>query len=59
MAILKATFHEVDFCSVMVSEVNHGIRQNPAAYPFHEARVERFGTALAYHKRKDHRFFNL
>jgi methylase of polypeptide subunit release factors len=58
MAIPKATIHEVDFCSVMASEVNQLVRQNPAAYPFHEARVEGFGSGAARRKRKDLRFFD-
>ena len=57
MAAAKPTIHEVDFCSQMASEVNILIRQNPAAYPFREVRVEGYGEGAGRRKRKDLRFY--
>ncbi len=51
------TIHEVDFCSQVASAVNSLILQNPAVFPFHEARVEGYGTGPGRRKRKDLRFF--
>jgi hypothetical protein len=42
----------------MAAAVNQIVAQNPAIYPFHEARVEGFGTGTDRHKRKDLRFFD-
>ncbi|MGA2032709.1 MAG: N-6 DNA methylase [Thermoguttaceae bacterium] len=47
----------MDFCSQIASAANHLISQNPAAYPFREARVEGFGTGAGRRKRKDLRFY--
>jgi methylase of polypeptide subunit release factors len=49
------TIHEVDFCAQMAGAVNQIIAQNPAIYPFSEARVEGLGTGA---KRTDLRFFD-
>ncbi len=57
MTAAQPTIHEVDFCSQIASEVNVLIRQNPAAYPFKEARVEGYGEGSSRRKRKDLRFF--
>jgi len=50
--------HEVDFCAQVASAANLIVSQNPAAFPFREARVEGFGTGPARRKRKDLRFFD-
>src|SRR5437879_216430 len=42
----------------MAGEVNQLIRHNPTSYPFHEARVEGYGTGANRRRRKDLRFFN-
>jgi hypothetical protein len=52
------TIHEVDFCAQIAGAVNHLVGQNPAIYPFHEARVEGFGKGEGRRKRKDLRFFD-
>jgi methylase of polypeptide subunit release factors len=54
----EAAIHEVDFCGQVASTVNGLVCQNPDAYPFHEARVEGFGTGPGRRKRKDLRFFD-
>ena len=54
----KPSIHEVDFCSQVASAVNGLVSQNAAAYPFHEARIEGFGTGAGRRKRKDLRFFD-
>ncbi|HEY7152641.1 MAG TPA: N-6 DNA methylase [Gemmataceae bacterium] len=58
MSIERGTIHEVDFCVQMASAVNQLVAQNPALYPFHEARVEGFGTGAGRRKHKDLRFFH-
>ncbi len=59
MASPKPTIHEVDFCAQIASTVNILVSQNPGAYsPFHEARVEGFGTGAGRRKRKDLRFYD-
>jgi hypothetical protein len=57
MAAAKAMIHEVDFCSQIASEANVLIRQNQAAYPFCEARVEGYEEGPGRRKRKDLRFY--
>lgn len=57
MPTATKTIHEVDFCAQMVGAINQLVAQNPALYPFHEARVEGFGTGANKQKRKDLRFF--
>ncbi len=57
MAMAKPTIHEVDFCAQIAGAVNNLVGQNPAIYPFHEARVEGFGTGAGRRKRKDLRFY--
>ncbi len=47
MPVGNKTIHEVDFRAQMVGVVNHLVEQNPAVYPFREARVEGLGTATA------------
>ncbi|MEI8194451.1 MAG: N-6 DNA methylase [Phycisphaerae bacterium] len=59
MASTKPTIHEVDFCAQIAGAATSLIAQNPAIYPFHEARVEGFGTGAGKRKRKDLRFFDL
>jgi methylase of polypeptide subunit release factors len=54
----KSRIHEVDFCAQIAGAVNHLVAQNPAIYPFHEARVEGFGSGAGKRKRKDLRFFD-
>jgi len=54
----RRTIHEVDFCAQIASAVNQLVGQNPAIYPFNEARVEGFGTGAGKRKRKDLRFFD-
>jgi methylase of polypeptide subunit release factors len=56
--VATPTIHEVDFCAQMASAINHLVAQNPTIYPFHEARVEGFGTGESRRKRKDLRFFD-
>ena len=58
MAAQQLRIHEVDFCSQMASAINVLIAQDPELFPFHEARVEGFGTGAASRKRKDLRFFD-
>ncbi len=55
--VAESRIHEVDFCAQIASEANTLFAQDPAAYPFAEARVEGFGTGPAKRKRKDLRFF--
>ena len=55
----RPTIHEVDFCAQVASRTNELVNENPPAFPFHEARVEGFGTGTACRKRKDLRFFDL
>ncbi len=57
MTATQPTINEVDFCSQIASEANVLIRQNPAAYPFREARVEGYGEGSGRRKRKDLRFY--
>ncbi|HEY1343164.1 MAG TPA: hypothetical protein VGF59_37010 [Bryobacteraceae bacterium] len=57
MTLERPTIHEVDFCAQMAGAVNQLVGQNPALYPFQEARVEGFGTGAGRRKRKDLRFF--
>jgi hypothetical protein len=54
----KPAIHEVDFCSQVATTVSVLVNRNPTAYPFHEARVEGFGTGAGRRKRKDLRFFD-
>ena len=49
--------NEVDFCSLVASEVNSLIRQNPDLSPLHEVRIERYGTGAGRRKRKDLGFY--
>ena len=57
MVLSRPTINEVDFCGQVASEANVLIRQNPAAFaPFHEARIEGYGTGAGSRKRKDLRF---
>ena len=58
MASALASIHEVDFCAQIASTTNILIRLNPKLYPFHEARVEGFGSGAGSRKRKDLRFFD-
>ncbi len=58
VALHKPRIHEVDFCAQIAGAANHLIAQNPAIYPFHEARVEGFGSGAGGRKRKDLRFFD-
>jgi hypothetical protein len=39
MPVTSPAIHEVDFCAVIASAANHLISQNPAIYPFSDARV--------------------
>lgn len=55
--VAEPRIHEVDFCAQVMSEANTLFAQDPAAYPFAEARVEGFGTGPSKRKRKDLRFF--
>jgi hypothetical protein len=55
----KPTIHEVDFCAQIAGAVNELVGQNPTIYPFHEARVEGYGTGASRRKRKDLRFFDI
>jgi hypothetical protein len=56
---LSPTIHEIDFCAQMAGAINQVVGQNPAVYPFHEARIEGFGSGRSRRKRKDLRFFDL
>ena len=58
VASTKPRIHEVDFCSQIAGAVNLLVAQNPAIYPFNEARIEGFGTGASGRKRKDLRFFD-
>ena len=58
MAKQKQTIHEVDFCGQIASAINILINENRTAFPFHDARVEGFGTGLSSRKRKDLRLFD-
>ena len=58
VAAPKPRIHEVDFCAQMAGAANAIVAQNPAIYPFHEARVEGYGTGAGKRKRKDLRFFD-
>jgi len=58
VASRKPTIHEVDFCSQVASAANNLVAQNPPAYPFHEARVEGYGTGTGRRKRNDLRFYD-
>jgi methylase of polypeptide subunit release factors len=53
------SIHEVDFCSQIAAAVTHLVAQNPSRYPFHDARVEGFGSGRGRRKRKDLRFHDL
>jgi methylase of polypeptide subunit release factors len=57
MSAVEQSIHEVDFCGQVASAANALFKQDPAAFPFAEARVEGFGTGTARRKRKDLRFF--
>lgn len=54
----KPAIHEVDFCAQIASTVKILVSQNPGMFPFHEARVEGYGTGASRRKRKDLRFFD-
>jgi len=54
----KLAIHEVDFCSQIASAVGVLVSRNARAFPFHEARVEGYGTGAGRRKRKDLRFFD-
>ncbi len=54
----RPTINEVDFCALVASTINGLVGQNPAIFPFHEARVEGYGTGANRRKRKDLRFFD-
>ena len=58
MACGRSAIHEVDFCTLIASEVNIFVSQNPGTFPFREARVEGYGTGASRRKRKDLRFFD-
>lgn len=53
----EQSIHEVDFCGQIASAANILFAQDPAAFPFGEARLEGFGKGAARRKRKDLRFF--
>ncbi len=53
----ETSIHEVDFCGQIASAANVLFAQDPAAFPFGDARVEGFGTGAARRKRKDLRFY--
>lgn len=57
MSTVEQSIHEVDFCGQVASAANLLFAQDPAAFPFGEARVEGFGTGAGRRKRKDLRFF--
>ena len=50
--------NEVDFCSLVASEVNSLIRQNPDLSPLHEVRIERYGKGAGRRKRKGLGFYD-
>jgi methylase of polypeptide subunit release factors/SOS-response transcriptional repressor LexA len=54
----KPAIHEVDFCAQIASSVNVEVSRNPGIFPFHEARVEGYGTGASRRKRKDLRFYD-
>lgn len=54
----KPRINEVDFCGQMASEANQVIGQNPAIFPFNEARIEGYGSGASKRKRKDLRFYD-
>ena len=58
MVLSEQRIHEVDFCSQMAAAANHLVAQNPAVFPFHEVRVEGYGSSTGKNKRKDLRFFD-
>ena len=56
----RPSINEVDFCAQVASSVNVLVDQNPTAFlPFHEARIEGYGTGAGRRKRKDLRFRDL
>ena len=56
----RPSINEVDFCAQVTATVSVLIDQNPTAFlPFHEARVEGYGTGAGRRKRKDLRFRDL
>ena len=57
MPVSEPTINEVDFCGQIASAANVLIKQNPAAYPFREARIEGYGKGAGRGKRKDLRFY--
>ena len=57
MSTAEQSIHEVDFCGQVASAANALFTQDPAAFPFAEARLEGFGKGAAKRKRKDLRFF--
>ncbi|MBI1900885.1 MAG: N-6 DNA methylase [Planctomycetia bacterium] len=58
MAANPTAIHELDFCGQIASAANLIVAQNPAVFPFQEARVEGYGTGAGRRKRKDLRFFD-
>lgn len=46
----EQTIHEVDFCGQVASAANMLFAQDPAAFPFAEARLEGFGKGPAKRK---------
>ena len=52
MPAIEPTIHEVDFCAQIASAANQLFAEDPAEFPFAEARVEGFGTGAAKRKRK-------
>jgi hypothetical protein len=58
MAAHKQTINEVDFCGQVASAANIIVNQNPAIFPFREARIEGYGTGAGRRKRKDLRFYD-
>ncbi len=59
MPTIEQSIHEVDFCGQIASAANQLFAEDPAAFPFAEARLEGFGTGATKRKRKDLRFFEL
>ncbi len=57
MTASQPTINEVDFCAQIASAANILIKQNPAAYPFREARIEGYGKGVGRRRRKDLRFY--
>ncbi|MCG3131155.1 MAG: hypothetical protein FLDDKLPJ_01931 [Phycisphaerae bacterium] len=57
MSTAEQSIHEVDFCGQIASAANVLFAQDPAVFPFGEARVEGFGTGAVRRKRKDLRIF--